>query len=259
MHHNTVTANASIGDALYSGTPSAAGGVTFCTGADGYTLNHNWVCGNLSTGDGGGVAHSGFINDGTITNNWILFNQSQSPTIPTNGGGLAVLGASPDRTILTGPNAGQECGGINDQDCPPGLPEGTGRNLVIDANLIMGNSAESGTGGGLRLQMVNGQEVPAFPLCTPPTARFRDGLHHARLRDHPGRAPRCPVARAGHGPNARARRPPQGQRRARHRAQLPGRTPGRRGDPVPDLRRPHPADIDEVLAVLAAFEGRPAP
>ncbi|HZV54460.1 MAG TPA: choice-of-anchor Q domain-containing protein [Rhodocyclaceae bacterium] len=160
VHHNSVTANASIGDALYSGTPSAAGGVTFCTGSDGYRFNNNWICGNLSSGDAGGVAHAGFINDGVIARNWILFNQSQSATIPTNGGGLGILGASPDRTL---PN-GQECGNTAaDLDCPPGLPEGTGRNLLIDANLIAGNSAESGTGGGIRLQMVNGQDVVAFP------------------------------------------------------------------------------------------------
>ena len=159
VHHNSVTANLSVGDALYSGTPSAAGGVTFCTGADNYKFNYNWICGNMSSGDAGGVAHAGFINDGTIAHNWILFNQSQNPTIPTNGGGLGVLGASPDRTLPDG----TECGGVTDQDCPPGLPEGTGRNLLIDANLILGNSAESGTGGGLRLQMVNGQDVTAFP------------------------------------------------------------------------------------------------
>ncbi|HQR71125.1 MAG TPA: Ig-like domain-containing protein [Burkholderiaceae bacterium] len=164
VHHNMVTGNASLGDALYSGTPSAAGGITFCSGSDGYVMDHNWVCGNLSSGDAGGVAHSGFINNGTIKNNWILFNQSQSPTIPTHGGGLAVLAAAPDRTITTGPNAGLECGGVNDTDCPPGLAEGTGRGLMIDGNLILGNSAESGSGGGLRLQIVNGQDVAAFPL-----------------------------------------------------------------------------------------------
>ena len=163
VHHNAVTANASTGDALYSGTPSAAGGVTFSPGADGYMFNNNWVCGNLSTGDTGGVAHSGFSNDGTMARNWVLFNQTQSATIPTNGGGIGVMGASPDRIITSGPNAGLECGALQDLDCAPGLPEGTGRNLLIDANLILGNSAESGTGGGLRLQMVNGQEVIAFP------------------------------------------------------------------------------------------------
>ena len=160
VHHNMVTGNSSVGDSLYSKTNSAAGGVVFCTGADGYVMDHNWVCGNLSSGDAGGVAHSGFINNGTIKNNWIIFNQSQNPTIPTNGGGLGVLGASPDRTLPDG----TECGNTNDLDCPPGLPEGTGRNLLIDGNLLMGNSAESGTGGGLRLQMVNGLDVPAFPL-----------------------------------------------------------------------------------------------
>ena len=163
VHNNSVTSNASIGDALYSSTNSAGGGVSFCTGADGYRFNENWVCGNLSSGDGGGVVHSGFSNDGTIANNTIIFNQSQSPTIPVNGGGLAILGASPDPTFTSGPNAGQECGSVNDADCPPGLAEGTGRNLLIDANLIVGNSAESGTGGGLRLQLVNGQDVAALP------------------------------------------------------------------------------------------------
>src|SRR4029077_6723318 len=32
-----------------------------------------------------------------------------------------------------------------------------------DSNLIMGNSSESGSGGGLRLQQINGSEVGAFP------------------------------------------------------------------------------------------------
>jgi hypothetical protein len=162
VHHNQVVDNASLGDALYSNTPSAAGGITLASGSDGYTVDHNWVCGNLSSGDAGGVAHSGFINNGTIRNNWILFNQSMSPTIPTHGGGIGVLGAAPDTTL---PN-GQECGTVTDADCPPGLAAGTGRNLMIDANLILGNSAESGSGGGIRLQLVNGQDVPTFPLLS---------------------------------------------------------------------------------------------
>jgi len=105
VHHNDVTNNLSLGDALYSGTPSAAGGVSFCTGADSYKFNYNWVCGNMSGGDAGGVAHAGFSNDGIISHNWIIFNQSQNPTIPTNGGGLAVLGAAPDATARMARNA----------------------------------------------------------------------------------------------------------------------------------------------------------
>jgi hypothetical protein len=159
VHHNSITSNASMGDALFSATPSAAGGVTFCSGSDNYKFNYNWVCGNLSTGDGAGVAHAGFSNDGEISHNWIVFNQSTNPTLPTHGGGIGVLGAAPDGTL---PN-GLECGSVTDLDCPPGLSEGTGRNLLIDANLIMGNSAEAGSGGGVRLQKVNGSEVSAFP------------------------------------------------------------------------------------------------
>jgi hypothetical protein len=162
VHHNMVTANVSYGDQLYSGTPSGAGGVTFSSGSDYYRFNHNWVSGNLATGDGGGVVHSGFSYNGNISHNWILFNQSTNPTLPTNGGGLAILGASPDRMLTAVTECG--AGGVNDVDCPPGLSDGTGPGLVIDANLILGNSAESGSGGGLRLQMVNGTEVGAFPL-----------------------------------------------------------------------------------------------
>ena len=158
VHHNAITDNASIGDALFSGTPSGSGGITISSGADNYLIDHNWISGNLSTGDGGGMGHVGFIANGRINNNWILFNQSTNPTLPTNGGGLAIIGANSDRTLTNG----QECGTYSDTDCPPGIGDGTGPGLVIDGNLIMGNSAESGSGGGLRLQQVNGTEVATF-------------------------------------------------------------------------------------------------
>src|ERR1700736_1601104 len=106
VHNNSITANSSYGDELFSASPSAAGGVTFCTGAHYYHFNYNWVCGNLSTGDGGGLVHEGFIVNGDISHNWILFNQSNNITLPTNGGGIAVLGAAPDGSTPTG----LECG-----------------------------------------------------------------------------------------------------------------------------------------------------
>ncbi len=161
VHHNAVTSNTSIGDELFSGTPAGAGGVSFCTGADYYKFNYNWVCGNMSTGDGGGFSHVGFIYDGDIEHNSILFNQSLNPTIPTNGGGIIIMGAAPDGSGGGAP--GSECGSTTDVDCAPGLPDGTGPGLVINANLIMGNAAEAGSGGGLRLQSVNGTEVGFFP------------------------------------------------------------------------------------------------
>ena len=159
VHHNAVSNNASLGDALFSGTPSGAGGVTISAGADNYRLDHNWVAGNLSTGDGGGVVHSGLSFNGTIDHNYILFNQSTDATLPTNGGGLGIIGANGTRTL---PN-GNECNSAEVADCPPGLGDGTGANLMIDSNLIIGNSAESGSGGGLRLQQVNGTEVVTPP------------------------------------------------------------------------------------------------
>jgi hypothetical protein len=159
IHHNNISLNSSTGDELFSGTPAGAGGVSFCTGSDYYKFKYNWVCGNLSSGDGGGVGHMGFIYDGDIEHNSILFNQSLNPTIPANGGGLLVMGT---------PDLAPTCGTTTDLDCVSApstvLPsDGAGPNLVINANLIMGNAAESGSGGGLRLQNVNGSDVLAFP------------------------------------------------------------------------------------------------
>ena len=162
IHHNAVTQNSSIGDEVFSGTPAGAGGVTFCTGSDYYKFDYNWVCGNLSTGDGGGIAHLGFSYKGDIEHNSVLFNQSTNPTIPTNGGGIVIMGGAPDGAI-PGSAAGTECGSITDVDCAPGLSDGTGPGLVINANLIMGNGAESGSGGGLRFQDVDGSELSLFP------------------------------------------------------------------------------------------------
>ena len=157
VHHNAITANSSEGDELFSATPTGAGGVAFCTGADNYQFNYNWVCGNLSTGDGAGVAHVGFIWDGDIEHNTIIFNQGTNPTTPSNGGGLLVMSA-PDTDPL--------CPGEPDADCSHAygsVGDGIGRNLKINANLIMGNAAEAGAGGGVRFQGVNGLDVTTFP------------------------------------------------------------------------------------------------
>jgi hypothetical protein len=160
VHHNSITSNSSTGDELFSATPAGAGGISFCTGADFYKFNYNWVCGNLSTGDGGGIGHLGFSYNGDIEHNTIIFNQSTNPTIPTNGGGLIVMGA-PDADPVC-PNAAA------DTDClvlpnAVGPSDGIGPQLTINANLIMGNAADSGTGGGIAFQNVNGSEVVAFP------------------------------------------------------------------------------------------------
>ncbi len=152
VHNNSVTTNAAYGDELNSNTPSSAGGVTFCTGSDYYRFQYNWVCGNLSTGDGGGFAHHGFIYNGDIEHNSFIFNQSINPTLTTYGGGAIVEGAMPDGT------AG-EAGITGDIDVAPALSDGSGPGLVINANLFQGNTAEEGSGGGLMLMHVNGNDV----------------------------------------------------------------------------------------------------
>ncbi len=157
VHHNAVTLNASEGDELFSASPSGAGGVAFCTGADNYQFNYNWVCGNLSTGDGAGVSHMGFVWDASIQHNTILFNQGTNPTTPSNGGGLLIMSALDTDPI---------CPGEPDADCAHAygsVGDGIGRNLLINANLIMGNAAEAGSGGGIRFQGANGSEVGTFP------------------------------------------------------------------------------------------------
>jgi hypothetical protein len=153
VHNNMITDNSSIGDELFSATLSGGGGATVCTGNDYYKFNYNWVCGNISAGEGGGIVHLGEIQQGDIEHNSFVFNQAANPTIPTNGGGIMVQGT---------PDTDPVCGAIPDADCPPGLSDGTGHNLLINANLIQGNSADSGSGGGIRLQQVNGTEVSTF-------------------------------------------------------------------------------------------------
>ncbi len=157
IHNNSITTNSSEGDELFSASPSGAGGVAFCTGADSYKFNNNWVCGNLSTGDGAGVSQLGFIWNGSIQHNAVLFNQSTNPTTPTNGGGLLIMSA---------PDTDPTCPGEPDVDCNllyGSVSDGIGRGLSINANLILGNSADAGAGGGLRLQGVNGIDVSTFP------------------------------------------------------------------------------------------------
>ncbi len=160
VHHNQVIDNASIGDALFSGSPAGAGGITISAGSDEYEIDHNWVAANLTSSDGGGIAHMGLSFNGYIHNNVVLFNEANNPTLSVDGGGIIVMGAQEDRTLVT---TGQECGGTTDLDCPPGIGDGTGPGLVIDSNLILGNSAAYGSGGGLRLRQVNGTEVSLFP------------------------------------------------------------------------------------------------
>lgn len=138
VHHNAVTTNGTVEPliGLQARVGAAPGGIGLYVGSDNYQVTNNWVCGNYSSGDGGGIAHVGLSLDGNISNNKILFNQSYNQSSPVNGGGLFV--------------GGEDRAGV--------MTEGSG-NVTVDANLIMGNYAQSGNGAGVMLFSVNGTDV----------------------------------------------------------------------------------------------------
>ena len=134
IHHNAISQNGGLG--------GAGGGVSICTGAESYAVTENWICGNFNQGDGGGIGHFGRSNGGVIARNTILFNQSFAQGVSVSGGGVFVSGTAPLAAN--------------------GLTEGTG-NVTIADNLILGNQAGAGDGGGIRVAFVNGQEVVGKP------------------------------------------------------------------------------------------------
>ncbi|MGC2193987.1 MAG: Ig-like domain-containing protein [Terriglobales bacterium] len=134
IHHNAITTNGSV-------EGSAGGGLSLCTGTDNYNVKWNFICGNFSGGDGGGIGHTGLSNAGVIANNQILFNQNYNQSLNVSGGGIFIGGDTP-------------VGG--------GLTLGSGT-VTIDANLIQGNHAGAGHGGGIRTQQVNGADVQRAP------------------------------------------------------------------------------------------------
>jgi hypothetical protein len=145
------------------GTGGTGGGISMCTGADSYAITENWICGNFSLGDGGGIGHTG-VSDGVwdtqpktgpqnqrvwtltdvprIQDNTIIFNENFNQGQTRSGGGIFIGGAQP----LT----------------PGGLTPGAG-NVKVIGNKIQGNSAGAGNGGGMRLAGINGQDVEANP------------------------------------------------------------------------------------------------
>ncbi|HEY5604272.1 MAG TPA: hypothetical protein VIM41_14310, partial [Gammaproteobacteria bacterium] len=132
IHNNYVAAN--------GGNTGAGGGISINWGSNNYQVTSNWICGNFTGGDGGGVAHYGFSNNGLIANNTIIFNQSFQQANPVAGGGIFVGGVPGVAGALT---------------------VGTG-DVIIDANLIQGNNAGAGNGGGISLALVNGEDIGSF-------------------------------------------------------------------------------------------------
>ena len=119
ISHNRIVSN--------SGVTEGGGGISLFTGADNYTISGNRIAGNLTRWNGGGIAHFGYSDDGFIERNLIMFNE-----------------------VFFGGQVGGEGGGIY----IAGDGAGSG-SVTIDANLIQGNLAGSGFGGGIRATLVN--------------------------------------------------------------------------------------------------------
>lgn len=140
IHHNAITTNGMHEGQAAAGAVGVGGagaGVSICSGTDNYRVNYNFICGNYSSSDGGGFGHIGMSMNGQLTHNQIVFNESYNQTGPQHGGGIAIEG---------------------ELDPAGGLTLGTG-DVLVDSNLIQGNLARAGSGGGVRLAMVNGQDA----------------------------------------------------------------------------------------------------
>lgn len=125
------------------GQGGVGGGVSLCPGSTAYQVVDNFICGNFNQGSGGGIGHLGFNDGGLIARNTILFNECfDQATYPT-GGGIYVGGGA----VVGGAGA---------------LTLGTG-NVTIDSNIIQGNEAGAGDGGGIRVEFANGADVQAHP------------------------------------------------------------------------------------------------
>ena len=95
IHHNLIIQNGGIN------ADGAGGGIALHTGADGYKVQKNWVCGNFSVGSGAGIGHLGFSDDGLIEDNTIIFNESFSQATAESGGGI-YIGGQPGLQAIDG-------------------------------------------------------------------------------------------------------------------------------------------------------------
>lgn len=138
IHHNYVAENGS------RDSTGAGAGISLYEGSERYSVASNYVCGNYAQGNGGGIGHHGLSEDGVIADNKVLFNQSFLQAITVSGGGIYVGGAP-----VTG-----------------GLTEGAG-SVRIERNLIQGNQAGAGDGGGIRTAYVNGTDLRGPGLNDP--------------------------------------------------------------------------------------------
>jgi hypothetical protein len=122
IHNNMVTQNA-------ANEIGGGGGIVLGTGSTNYVVRGNYIAANLTAGNGGGIAHVGRSEVGVIDANTIVFNESFFQATGTNGGGI-FIGGTPAAAGASTVGSGQ---------------------VDVTNNLIQGNSAAGGDGGGVAL------------------------------------------------------------------------------------------------------------
>jgi hypothetical protein len=125
------------------------GGIAIYSGSSDYLIENNRVVGNFSRDSGGGIGHVGLSDGGVIRGNKVLFNEVfYGLLVPGggHGGGIFVSGEIPPPTVPP----------------VPVISTGAG-NVTIEANLIQGNLAGAGNGGGIAAYAFNGQDVAGNP------------------------------------------------------------------------------------------------
>lgn len=129
-------------EVLQNGGVNGAGGIGIHTGAEGYKIQNNYIMGNFTRASGGGIGHEGRSRGGLIANNVIAYNEvfygvpAGAVVVSGDGGGIYVAG----------------------EIAPGGLSDGSGSVTIIN-NLIQGNLAGAGQGGGIRAAGINGLDV----------------------------------------------------------------------------------------------------
>lgn len=139
IHHNHITQNGALS--------TAGGGIALYTGSDQYQVSDNQICGNFSQGNGGGIGHRGLSDGGVISHNTVVFNQSFNQGQTVSGGGIYIAGAPTLGVPPVPPATG-----------PTPITPGAGA-VAVDSNLIQGNHAGAGDGGGIRIENINGQDL----------------------------------------------------------------------------------------------------
>jgi hypothetical protein len=138
-----------VGQSVQTGT----GGVSITSPGSGYvvgdTLNFAGGGGLSATGTVTSVGTAGDVTGVNVTAGGSGYTAPVAVTI-TSAAGTGFTGIA----TVTGP--------VNVQSAI-GPSDGVGPGLVINANLILGNAAEAGAGGGISFNGANGSDVISFP------------------------------------------------------------------------------------------------